>query len=384
MPGSPEVAFITPDVLKWALDKGPLSRPAVAKKLHLEEASLHSWETTKSVHPPFSKAQELAKLLRIPFGYLFLSEPPAVELPLPDFRGTPASYVPSQEFQELLNDVLVKQDWYRDYLKSSNAPRLGFVGSFDTSDTVADVAADIRKRLDITPQLTHSAGSWSEFVTKLSSNAEGAGVLVMRSSVVGHSSKRKLSRTEFQGFAIADSRAPLVFVNTDDFKAAQVFTLAHELAHIWIGQSAISNTDEAEAPTKNKIELFCNRTATEVLVPRADFLSAWNPAAGVDVLIQRLARRYWVSTLVILRRAHELGKLSDNQFFSSLDKARSAQKKEQGGGGSFYRNITSRMSQRFASAVLGEVHQGHILLTDAARLLGLKVPTLVKFADKTK
>src|SRR5262249_25678666 len=147
-----------PDVLKWALDKGPLSRPAVAKKLHVEEASLYSWETTKSIHPPFSKAQELAKLLRIPFGYLFLAEPPAVELPLPDFRGTSASYVPSQEFLELLNDVLVKQDWYRDYMKAANAPRLGFVGSFATSDTVADVATDIRKKLGITPQLRHSAG----------------------------------------------------------------------------------------------------------------------------------------------------------------------------------------------------------------------------------
>src|SRR5262249_49784527 len=153
-----------------------------------------------------------------------------------------------------------------------------------------------------------------------SNNAEGDGVLVMRSSVVGHSSKRKLSRSEFQGFAIADSRAPLVFVNTDDFKAAQVFTLAHELVHIWIGQSAISNTDEAEAPTKNKVESFCNRTATEVLVPATDFLNVWNPAADIDVLIQRLARRYWVSTLVILRRAHELGKLSDKQFFSSLNR----------------------------------------------------------------
>jgi Zn-dependent peptidase ImmA (M78 family)/transcriptional regulator with XRE-family HTH domain len=384
MRSSPEVAFISPNVLKWALDNGPLSRPTIAKKLKVDEASLHSWETTKSVHPPFAKAKELAKLLHVPFGYLFLSEPPEVELPLPDFRGTPASYVPSLEFRELLNDVLVKQDWYREHLRASNAPRLGFVGSFDTSDTVMAVAADIRKQLGIDPALRRSAKSWSEFVSKLSDIAEAAGVLVMRSSVVGHSTRRKLSRSEFQGFAIADSRAPLVFVNSADFKAAQVFTLAHELAHIWIGQSAISNTDEAEAPTRNRIESFCNRTATEVLVPRAEFLSVWNPAADVDGQIQHLARQYWVSTLVVLRRAYELGQLSDSQFFSTLATARSAQKKEQGGGGSFYRNITSRMSRRLTATVLNEVHQGHILLTDAARLLSLKVPTLVKFADRAK
>src|SRR5688572_2665865 len=132
--------------------------------------------------------------------------------------------------------------------------------------------------MHVTPALRHEAKSWSDYASKLSANAEEAGVLVMRSSVVGHATKKKVSKKEFQGFAIADSLAPLVFVNSDDFKSAQIFTLAHELAHIWIGASAISNPDPVDVAKNlpasvNKTELFCNRVAAEVLVPEAEFLT---------------------------------------------------------------------------------------------------------------
>jgi transcriptional regulator with XRE-family HTH domain len=111
MSSSSDVAFITPSVLKWALDNSAISRQLVANKLHVDESHLEAWASKgAAAHPPFSKAQELAKLLRIPFGYFFLPEPPKVELPLPDFRGVSASYVPSSEFVELLNDVLLKRD----------------------------------------------------------------------------------------------------------------------------------------------------------------------------------------------------------------------------------------------------------------------------------
>jgi Zn-dependent peptidase ImmA (M78 family)/transcriptional regulator with XRE-family HTH domain len=388
MPSAPNLAFISPNVLRWALDRSPLPRETVANKLKVDKTSLSAWETKGEAHPPFPKAQELAKILRIPFGFLFLSEPPTIELPLPDFRGRRASSTPTLELLELLNDILVKQDWYRDYARAEGLPRLPFVGSFSTRHKVADVAADIRSRLNVSDDLRRTAATWSAYVTKLSANAEANGILVMRTSVVGHATRKKISRSEVQGFAIADNRAPLIFVNSDDFKTAQVFTLAHELAHIWIGKSAISNPDEAEpeqdvpvASPSQTIELFCNRVATEVLVPRQEFLAAWANVRSPDTSLEQLARRFWVSTLVILRRAHELGKLTDKHFFALLASERDKQTKEPAGRGDFYKNVTARMSPKFTNAVLSEVNQGRILLLDAARLLGVKVPTLIKVAE---
>ena len=380
---SPDLAYINPSVLAWALDNSRLSRSDVASKVKVKPEKLALWEQDRQAPPPFAKAQALAKILRVPFGYFFLPDVPDDELPLPDFRSLEQSYRPTPEFLQLLNDVLVKQDWYRDYLRESKGrpSKLKFVDSFDISARVGDVAIDIRNTLSITPELRNGIGSWTEYLSTLTRHAESAGILVMRSSVVGHSTKQQVSTKEVQGFAITDSIAPVVFVNSGDFKAAQIFTFAHELAHVWIGQSAITNPDPTELGD-NKIEAFCNQVATAVLVPRSEFLSAWD--AGPPTL-QSLARRFWVSTLVVLRRARELDRLTDAEFFDLRTEERSKmQKGKKPSGGDFYRTLFVRMGATFTYTVIGEVHRNRVSLPDGARLLGLSGRTLVKFAEMTK
>jgi transcriptional regulator with XRE-family HTH domain len=147
-----DLAFVNPRVVSWALKNGGVSRAALAGKLKVSVDQLAAWERPDS-HPPFPKAQLLAKTLRIPFGYLFLPDPPSLDLPLPDFRNFDAAYRPSPNLRELLNDVMVKQDWYRDLMREQKAPKLKFVASFDLGADVADVAADIRQTLGVTSNL---------------------------------------------------------------------------------------------------------------------------------------------------------------------------------------------------------------------------------------
>jgi Zn-dependent peptidase ImmA (M78 family) len=377
-----DVAYINSKILTWAVSRSRLSRAEIAARVKVSEEQVRAWEKTE--HPPFRKARELAKILQFPFGYFFLPTPPEDELPIPDFRRLGRDYRPTPELQQLLSDVLVRQDWFRDYLRESGRPtKLRFIGAFTVEDKVNDVATDIRKTLKITPEFRNTISSWTEYLSALVRNAEEAGILVMRSSVVGNSTNRPLSTKEVQGFAIADQAVPLVFVNSGDFKAAQIFTFAHELAHLWIGQSAIANPDETK-PDTNRIEAFCNRVAASVLLPANEFQSAWD-STHPDSRTAVLPRRFWVSSLVILRRAHEFDRLSTADFHELVERERAKlQKAKKPGGGDFYRTLVVRMGSRFTSSVVGEVNQNRLLIRDAARLLSISPRSLAKFADMAK
>ncbi len=381
MPASTqELAYINGDILRWAIDRSRISRTSLAAAVGVSESELSQWESGR-VPPPFKRAETLCDLLQIPFGYLYLEAPPADSLNLPDFRGRDSANAPSLNLVQVVRDVLMKQEWYAGYRSASGVSRLSFVGSFTADSEPSAVAADIRQSLNLA-NLRKKAASWSGYLTLLTRSAEEAGILVMRSSVVGNDAKRPLSAAEFRGFASVDQVAPSVFVNTADFKSAQIFTLAHELAHIWIGQSAVSNPDETK-PAGNRIEAFCNAVAAETLVPHRSFVPFWLNTPDVD----KAATHYRVSTIVILRRAFEVGQISKGEFFRLLEREQQRvepEPRKQEGGPSYYRLLYTRMGKRLTDAVVREIHRGRLPYRDAAALLSVKLPTLAKFAEMNK
>jgi Zn-dependent peptidase ImmA (M78 family)/transcriptional regulator with XRE-family HTH domain len=381
MPSEVNVAYITPSVLSWARKRSRVGDSELKKRLNLTPEKIAEWEQGTS-SPPFEKAQKLAEILRVPFGFLFLSDPPKFDLPIADMRRLEPSYSPTLDFIQVVNDVLVKQDWYRDYLQEVERPKLKFIGSFSLRDNPTTVAEDIISTLGINESLRRAAQNWSDYLGKLSHCAEEIGILVMRSGVVGNTSRRSISYLEFQGFAISDTIAPVVFVNSSDFKTSQIFTLIHEIAHLWLGNTGISNPNPVDVSTpRNSIEVFCNRVAAEVLVPQAEFERAWSGSGDLGGHVELLARQFRVSSFVILRRAFEFKKIRAEVFFAAIEEQKKKIKREKSGGGNYYRNIPVRMSPRLTDAVLNNVRQGRLLYRDAARLLALKVPTLVKFIE---
>jgi Zn-dependent peptidase ImmA (M78 family) len=194
----------------------------------------------------------------------------------------------------------------------------------------------------------------------------------MVSGVVGSNNRRKLDPEEFRGFALSDALAPLVFINGADTKAAQMFTLAHELAHVWLGQSALSDVGPVSSPS-HQVEIWCNRVAAELLVPIAVLKAEYQRGNPLREELDRLARRFKVSTLVILRRIHDAGGLTREQLLDAyareLARLRAMPK---GGGGDFYLTLGARASKRFARALVISTLEGRSSFTEAFRLLGLK------------
>jgi len=381
-------ALITPNVLSWARNRSFLSQDVLAQKAQVRSDALALWERGET-RPSFRQAQKLAKTLRIPFGYLFVSEPPQETVPLPDLRtvGDVESCPLSINFVDLIYDVLRKHQWYIENLYEEEATQLDFVGSFNISNNPEIVAENIGYIIGINDTLRREAINWEDFLRKFIKRSEEIGILVLRSGIVGNNSRRRLSVEEFRGFAISDSVAPLIFLNGRDAKAAQIFTLAHELVHIWIGESGISNPDLG-ALTLNRgiaIETFCNRVAAELLTPRLNFLEDWNNNISIEDNLFSLVRYYRVSSIVILRRAYELDQITDVEFYEQyqreVERQRLHRRNQEEGGGDFYRTLKARNSNRLTGAIVAAAYEGRLLYRDAARLLGVKVKTLEGIAN---
>ena len=380
-------ALITPGMLSWARRRRGVESAELAPMLNVKTEAIDSWEAGAR-RPTFRQAHRMAQALHVPFGYLFLSEPPVEELPIPDFRtfaGEPPR-LPSPDLLDLLNDVLTKQQWYREYRLSEGVEELPFVGRFRPTDPEEVIAADIRAVIDV-DGARDRATNWETFLRELSVNAERSGIMVMRSGVVGNNGHRPLNAEEFRGFAITDEVVPLIFINGQDFKGAQIFTLAHEMAHLWAGLPGVSNPDYSLNPKQheNSIERFCNRVAAETLVPGEDFRKRWQTgAASLENNLKPLVRHYKVSAMVILRQAHDHDFIPTDLYWRGyrqlLERGKSTEGSSESGG-NFHYTLTARNGLEFTQAVISSASEGTLLSRDAADMLGVKVRTLPAIAN---
>ncbi len=368
---------VKPEMLRWARERARRQR----EDLQAGFPKLAEWEAG-AARPTLRQLERLAHALRVPVGYLFLGEPPAEPLPIPDLRtmGGRAVGRPSPDLLEMVYVCQQRQDWYRDFARQMSEEPLGFVGAASTGDDVVTTAARMREALGLDPVERRRLRTWEEALRRFITLAEDAGVLVMCSGVVLNNNTRKLDPEEFRGFAMADPLAPLVFINGADTKAAQMFTLAHELAHIWLGQSALSDATPQAAPSQ-AVERWCNRVAAELLVPLESIRGEYSAGGPLRDELQRLARVFKVSTLVVLRRIRDLGAISADRYAAAYaEELQRLMARARGTGGDFYLTQAARASRRFARALVGSALEGQTLFTDAFRLLGIsKVETLREF-----
>lgn len=380
---------INPQLLRWARQRAGLTVDDLARKLQLTPARVGEWESG-AARPSWPQAQKLARALRIPFGYLFLSQPPQTVLStIADFRTLPGVEVGrfSPELEDALNDALRKRDWLRERRIGEGTARLPFVGRFSTDASAEQVAMDIRRQLNLPTPPAAGLKRWEAHLQRLVDHAEEAGIVILQSGVALGDNRRPLSVEEFRGFTLADDYAPVIFINTRDSIAGRIFTLAHELAHLWSGTSGVSNPTPGEAPETPAVERFCNRVAGELLAPKDVFLSAWwqHEGLALDARTQALAEEFRVSVFVTLIRAHELGLISRSALDEAYQQAHQAAtmiEAKGGGGGDFYRTLRSRNSRVLVDEVLLALRQGEALYREAATLLNVRVGTLEKALER--
>lgn len=363
---------IKPEMLRWARERAGKKLDSLAEKF----PQLPSWE--KGIESPtMGQLERFASAVHSPIGYLFLPKPPVETVPIPDFRTVGNKHLghPSPDLLDTIYVCQQRQEWYRGFARTVGEKPLSFVGSVRTADNIERVAANIRHAIGFDVEERRKTRTWMEALSQFIAQADDIGVLVMCSGVVMNNNRRPLDPDEFRGFAITDDLAPLVFINGKDTKSAQMFTLAHELAHIWLGKSAVSDSRPTAIP-KHEVEAWSNRVAAELLVPVELFRNEYRPNTELRDELRRLAGYFKVSTLVILRRIYDIGGFTQDEFWREYDKELEFLiKVRKGPGGNFYLTQAARVSRRFARSLVVSALEGRSSFTEAFRLLGVKKMT---------
>jgi Zn-dependent peptidase ImmA (M78 family) len=366
---------VRPRVLEWAR-----ARSGIGDEVWEQRFPRYAAWLAGEAAPTLKQLEDFARKTHTPVGFFFLEEPPVETVPIPDFRTigdravAAAGEVVSADLLDVIYACERRQEWYRDNQLLEGEPPLPFVGAANTTDAVDDVAGQMRQVFDWTTQSRAACRTSDAALSWLREHAEAAGVLVMISGIVGSNTHRTLDPQEFRGFALVDRYAAVVFVNGADSKAAQVFTLVHELAHLWLGETALSDLDP-QSIRSNAVERWCNQVAAEFLVPMAEFRQRFDQRADLRAQLRPLAENFRVSSQVILGRIREAGALTWDGYLTELDAERqrvAAFLPDRGGGGNYYNTKPVQVSRRFASALIASAKEGRTPYTTAFRLLDVK------------
>lgn len=336
------------------------------------KSSVQDWIDGKKA-PTIKQLEKFAKTVNLPFGFLFLKDLPSEELPIPMFRRTSETRKFNLNVYDTVLSIIQKQNWLEDYLKENEIPACHFIKTISINATVSDTVAKLREWLNLDERWAFSLSDYNAAINRITERLEDAGVFLVFNSVVGNNTHRKITVDDCRGFAIANDYAPYIFVNNSDSKSAQMFTLIHETCHLALGESAGYAGEIGYE--HNATETFCDKVAADFLVPIHILREMWD-----SVPIDKLAKKFKVSELVIARRAHDCGLLDDLQYreFYKRYSARIINvKKTQ--HGSFYLTSVKRIGKLFAIHIRNAVNSRQLSYTDAYRLTGLYGDTYNKF-----
>jgi Zn-dependent peptidase ImmA (M78 family)/transcriptional regulator with XRE-family HTH domain len=387
-------ALANPALITWARDTAGFSIAEAAERLDIEEARLTAWEDVASDHAPsIPQLRKLAALFKRPLAVFYLSEAPTRFEVMRDLRRLPGTgarrYSPALQME--IRAANERRELALDLATDLEQEIPNFtLTAVDTEDP-EQVGTRIRASLGITGQLQ---ANWRDNDGRAGFNAwrsriEDAGVLVFQAT--------HFPTEEASGLAIAADYLPVIAVNRADALTRRTFSLLHELAHLMIRVSGVSDlkTDETRPPEDQRVEVFCNQVAAAALIPRDALLAdprvvtqGSRSTNWSDAEVSDLARQFNVSREALLRRLLTLDRTTSEfygrkraQYLAEYLAAR-ARHREQAASVEIKRNMpqetVSTFGRPLVRMLLGNYYQDRITLSEVSGYLGLKVKHIPK------
>lgn len=362
--------------IKWAIQRAG----AELDDLLIAFPKLKDWINEES-DPTVKQLEKLTKRLHVPFGYMFADDLPEESLTFPFFRsGKEPSAKVSLNVYHTIQILKDRQTWLTEHMDESGYEELPFVGKYNLNSNVIEIVNDIRNTLELQTNWASKHPTWERTLDFLTYKIEEIGVIVTFNGVVENNTKRKIDVDECRGFVLVNKMAPFLFINSADTKAAQMFTLIHELTHIWLGESAGFDLDKM-IPADDPLELLCDKVAAEFLVPTELLIKVYQ----TEQRIRTLSKIFKVSPIVIGRRLLDNGLMAKEEFFQFYNDYIdfiNKRKESQGLGGNFYATAKKRISLRFANYINNAVKENKLLYRDAYKLTSLKGDTYSRFMQE--
>jgi Zn-dependent peptidase ImmA (M78 family) len=365
-------ALVEPKLLRWTRENSGIAFDTIEARIGVDESTVKKWEAGHG-NPTMAQLRKLGELYKFPIAVFYLSEPPEDSTRMEDFRRLPSkqSSTFSPQLRLLIRQTRYRQDWLRDFRLDSDFHEIKFVGSQSEHANSTELGKSIRATLGISIDEQRSwisrdaaFGAWLQRV-------EAIGICVFQPS--------EIEVEEMRGFALPDPIAPVVVINSNDFRSSRIFTLLHEVAHVALGQPGISNM-VFRGGKEQQIEVLCNAAAAEALVPSGDFKSMVKKSREIqsDATIQLLATHYRVSEEVIVRRMYDLDFVSRSFYESKRAEYASRKPPKQKGPVKIPRaRIVMRNNGRaFSITAVSAFHSGNISGGELSDLLNMKVDHL--------
>jgi len=328
--------------------------------------------------PTFSQIEKVSKKINIPFGYFFLEKPPLEKCKIVDFRTVDSISIhnPSRDLIDTVDLMSGIQEWMAEYNKENGASGYNFVGSIKTTDSVIPAAKTIREDLNLRLNWFEDFRNAREAFNSLRNTIADIGVIVMMNGIVGNNTHRTLNVSEFRAFALTDPYAPLIFINSRDADNGKLFSLLHELVHVWIGKDNFYNDVYGVSQKVSKEEQFCNAVAAEILVPDSIFIDEWSNQTGSnESIIYELEKKFICSRFTLLIKAFNTRRIEKaefnrllNLFKGQFETMQNQKQSEISGGGDFYRTLATKWDRKVIQAMYSGVQSGRNQYRDVYRL----------------
>lgn len=378
---------IAPAILNWIINQINVDRINESVK-----DNLIKWQLGEK-RPTFKQLEDVSKKINIPFGYFFLQEPPIEDTKILEYRTIDSVQLqnPSRELIDTIDNMEAIKEWMRNYQISEGYSELDIIGSVNQNMSTKDIATKIRKDLGLKlGWFSNQVDAWDSF-KYLRSLLEKVGIVTMLNGVVGQNTHRILNIEEFRAFTLLDKYAPLIFINSNDSSNGKLFSLLHEVVHIWIGTDNFYNDRYGNSNNVSNLERICNAIAAEIMVPNDLFVKEWLIRDGLSdnkIKVQELTRVFKCGATVIARKALDNNYISNTEYdFIAKEAVRLYKKLRENrpsDGGDFYKTINVKNDKRLILALNNSIYEGNTQFTDAYRLTNTTRKTFSGLVDEVR